>query len=176
MSREAFETLLLPHLAYIRGLVRSRLKRTDHADDLVQQTLLRAFACRHQLQCTSKFRSWLGSIAINEVRQFLRAARPMVSLNETATLEFADHGPSPFACYEQVERNRRLQSSLASLTARDRIAIQLVDMKGLSYSDAARVMTVSMPAFKSTHYRALERLGREVRSRSTRLASLPRAA
>ncbi len=100
----------------------------------------------------------------------------MVSLNETATLEFADHGPSPFACYEQVERNRRLQSSLASLTARDRIAIQLVDMKGLSYSDAARVMTVSMPAFKSTHYRALERLGREVRSRSTRLASLPRAA
>lgn len=176
MSREAFEMLLMPHLPYIRGLVRSKLKRTDHADDLVQQALLRAFASRHQLQSRSRFRSWLGTIAINEVRQFLRAARPTVSLNESVNLEFADHGPSPFASYEREEMARRLRSSLAKLAAHDQVAIQLVDLKGLSYSEAASALTVSLPAFKSTHYRAMARLGQALRSNRTRLATLPRAA
>jgi RNA polymerase sigma factor (sigma-70 family) len=157
--------------------VRTRLRRTDHADDLVQQTLLRAFACRHQLHCASKFRGWLGSIAINEVRQFLRGTRPTVSLTESVNLEVADHAPSPFARYEQSEREGCLRAGMASLTMRDQIAIQLVDFKGLSYSEAAGVMTVSTAAFKSTHYRALQRLGRVVRSTGkTDIETLPRAA
>jgi len=176
MSREDFERLLSPHLQWIRGFVRSRLRRTDHADDLVQQTLLRAYMCRHQLQCPSKFRGWLGTIAINEVRQFLRAARPTISLGESANFEFTDRGPSPFARYAQLEREGCLHAGMARLETRDRVAIHLVDIKGLSYSEAAGVMTVSTAAFKSTHYRALQRLGRVVRSTRSDRQGLPQAA
>jgi RNA polymerase sigma-70 factor, ECF subfamily len=140
------------------------MRWTDPADDLVQQTLLRAFARRDQLRCPSKFRSWLGSIAVNEVRMFRRAARATVSLDELPNFEFADRGPSPFVRCEQVERQSCLRAGIASLAAPDRTAIQLVDFKGLSYSEAAGLMTVSLAAFKSTHHRALQRLGHAVRA------------
>ena len=148
------------------------MRGDDSADDLVQQTLLRAFACRHQLRCPSKFRGWLGSIAVNEIRMFRRAARATVSLDESPKLDFADRGPSAFVRCEQFERQSCLQAGIASLAAPHRIAIQLVDIKGLSYSEAAGVMTVSLAAFKSTHHRALHRLGHAVRS----TMELPQAA
>jgi RNA polymerase sigma-70 factor (ECF subfamily) len=177
MSREVFESLLAPHLLWVRTFVRTRLRTIDHADDLVQQTLLRAFVCRHQLRCPSKFRSWIGTIALNEVRAYFRSLRPGVSLNEFPSSAFADRAPSPLARCVQLEREHRLRAGMATLPARDRVAIRLVDFKGLSYAEAAGAMTVSTAAFKSTHYRALQRLGRALREASpAERADLPRAA
>jgi RNA polymerase sigma-70 factor (ECF subfamily) len=177
MSREGFESLLAPHLPWVRTFVKARLRTTDHADDLVQQTLLRAFVCRHQLRSPSKFRSWLGTIALNEVRAYFRSLRPGVSLGEFPTSAFADRAPSPLARCEQSEREHRLRAGLATLAARDRVAIRLVDFKGLSYNEAADAMTVSTAAFKSTHYRALQRLGRVLRETApAERADFPRAA
>src|SRR5712691_4544591 len=75
MSGETFETLLAPNLQAVRRMVKSRLRTGDQTDDIVQQTLLHAFASRDQLRAESKFKSWLWSIALNEIRAFFRATR-----------------------------------------------------------------------------------------------------
>src|SRR5882724_8447731 len=90
MAEETFETLLTSNLQWVRKLVRTRLRMSDQVDDVAQQTLLRAFACRHQLRDRSKIKNWLWSIALNEVRMFLRGSRPAVSLDEFANPQFAD--------------------------------------------------------------------------------------
>jgi len=162
MTRETFTALLTPHLQPVRRLVQSRL-RNDQADDVVQQTLLRAFVRRHQLRSHDKFKSWLWSIAVNEVRMLLRGSRPSISIDEFAPSTFADHSPSPHAVCEERERVTRLQSGLAKLSHRDRTAIQLADFNGMTAAQAASALGVSKPAFKSTYFRARRRLADALR-------------
>ncbi len=163
MSRETFTNLLAPHLKPLRQLVRMRIRTSDHAEDIVQQTLLMAYARRDQLRMQSKFKSWLWSIAFNEMRAFLRGLREQVSLDEFPNLEPVDRNFCPMARYEELERAERLHEGLAALTERDRTAIRLVDFHGLSMAEAADRLAVSLPAAKSSHYRARQRLGQTLR-------------
>jgi RNA polymerase sigma-70 factor (ECF subfamily) len=162
MTKEKFTALLTPHLQPIRRLVHSRL-RGDQADDVLQQTLLRAFTRRHQLREHAKFKSWLWSIAINEVRMLLRGSRPFVSIDEFAHFDHMDQRPSPHALYEEREHSERVRAGLAMLSHRDRTAIHMADLNDMTARQAAGVLGVSVPAFKSTHFRARQRLANALR-------------
>lgn len=164
MSGETFTTLLTPHLQPLRKLLRHRLRASDHADDVLQQTLLLAFARRDQLRLESKFKSWLWSIAWNEARAFLRSARPQISLDEFPNFEPADSAFGPLKQYEQTERAERLHAGIAALKERDRVAIRLVDLNELTIPEAAGRLAVSEAAVKSTHYRARQRLSSALRN------------
>jgi RNA polymerase sigma-70 factor (ECF subfamily) len=164
MSGETFSNLLAPNLASVRRFVQIRLRTADHADDVLQQTLLLAFTKRHQLRAPSKFRSWLWSIALNEIRAFRRRGRPSVSLDDCPVFELAYRGPCPLSQYEHTERAERLRAGMATLTERDRAAIRMVDLNGLSIAEAASSLAVSKAAAKSTHYRARQRLVQALRA------------
>ena len=92
MTGETFEALLAPNLPSVRRFVQMRMRTHDHADDVIQQALLRAFVRRDQLRASSKFRSWLCSIAMNEVRMFFRTGRPTMSLHEFPQIDSRDSG------------------------------------------------------------------------------------
>ena len=164
MSGETFTRLLSPNLQPLRRLVRARLRTSDHADDVLQQTLLLAFARRDQLRVQTKFKSWLWSIAYNEIRGFMRRARPHVSLDDFPNFDPVDVTASPLRRCEQAERAECLNRGMATLTERDRTAIRLVDFHGLSIPEAAERLAVSESAVKSTHFRARRRLGDAVRA------------
>jgi RNA polymerase sigma-70 factor (ECF subfamily) len=161
MSSETFDALLAPNLTALRRLVKSRV-RPDQADDIVQQTLLLAFANRTQLRAYDKFKYWLCTIALNQVRMLHRRARPCISIDDFPNFEFADQGPSPLAVCEQRDVIQRLRAGMARLNERDRTAIRLVDLKGLTESEAADELAVSKAAFKSTHFRARKRLAQKL--------------
>jgi len=162
MTKETFTALLTPHLQPIRRLVHSRL-RGDQADDVLQQTLLRAFSRRHQLREHAKFKSWLWSIEINEVRMLMRTSRPSIPIDEFSHLEYTDQRPSPHALYEDRERTERVHAVLAKLNHRDRTAIHMADLNDMTAREAAGALGVSLPAFKSTHFRARQRLADALR-------------
>ncbi len=128
MSGETFEALLATNLPAVRKLVHTRLRMPDHADDIIQQTLLRAFARRDQLRVRAKFKSWLWSIALNEIRMFFRRDRGTVSLEEFPQIDSRDRGLSPLARFEEIERRDWLQAAMAKLSERDRAAIRLRDL------------------------------------------------
>jgi RNA polymerase sigma factor (sigma-70 family) len=157
MTRETFAALLAPNLQAIRRFVHSRVRMSDQADDVLQQSLLHAFAHRDQLRSTDKFKSWLWSIAWNEVRM-LHRERSCLSIDEFPNFELPDETPSPLAQCEEMERTKRLRAGLARLTERDRTAIRLADLNEMTAAEAARALTVSKAAFKSTHFRARKRL------------------
>jgi RNA polymerase sigma-70 factor, ECF subfamily len=158
MSAETFAALLTPCLPSVRRLVQSRLRVWDEAEDVLQQTLLQAFRHRDQLQAHSKFKSWLWSIAMNEICMFHRRVRRHAPLPESPGMECRDRAPSPFERFEQLERRRRIQNAIATLSEGDRTAIRLRDLEGLSMPDTAKAMRRSEPAAKSVHFRARKRL------------------
>jgi len=164
MTGDTFEALLAPNLQSVRRFVQTRLRTSDHADDVFQQTLLRAFAHRDQLCASSKFKSWLCSIAMNEVRLFFRRGRPTVSLDEFPQVDSRDSGPSPLARAEHLERVKWLQAGMDRLSNRDRETIRLRDLEGMSLTETAEAFGLSESAAKSTHFRARRRLECALRS------------
>jgi RNA polymerase sigma-70 factor (ECF subfamily) len=164
MTGDAFEALLGPNLQSVQRFVQSRLRTSDHADDVMQQTLLHAFAHRDQLRANSKFKSWLCSIAMNEVRMFYRTGRPTISLNEFPHIDSCDLAPSPLARIEQSERQEWVHAGMERLSDRDRETIRLRDFEGLSLTETAEAFELSESATKSTYFRARRRLACAVRT------------
>ena len=164
MTGDTFEELLAPNLPSVRRFVQTRLRTSDHADDVIQQTLLQAFAHRHTLRASSKFKSWLCSIAMNEVRMFFRTGRPTVSLHEFPQIDSRDSGPSPLARVEEMERLEWLKAGMDRLSDRDRETIRLRDLEGMSLTETAEAFELSESAAKSTHFRARRRLACALRS------------
>lgn len=177
MTGDTFEALLGPNLQWVRRFVQMRLRASDHADDIIQQTLLHAFAHRDQLRASSKFKSWLCSIAMNEVRMFFRTDRVVLSLDEFPDIDSRDSGPSPLARVEQMERREWLKAGMDKLSDRDRGTIRLRDFEGLSLTETAEAFESSEAATKSSHFRARKRLAGAVHSvRVTRNVERRRAS
>src|SRR5580704_12612020 len=171
MTGDTFEALLAPNLPMVRRFVQVRLKTSDHADDVIQQTLLRAFVHRDQLRTSCNFRSWLCSIAMNEVRMFFRAGRPTMSLHECPQIDSRDCGPSPLARVEEMERLEWLHAAMERLSDRDRETIRLRDLEGMSLTETAESFELSESATKSSHFRARRRLACALRSMERRQPS-----
>lgn len=158
MSGETFESLLAPTLPAIRKFVRAKIGMLDDTDDVVQQTLMRAFAHREQLREHSKFKSWLMSIATNEIRGLSRRTRICVALEALPPMASFDRPSCPFKSFEDGERADRLRAGLAQLNPRDRKTIHLMDLDEVRLADAAKALSLSQAALKSTHFRARRRL------------------
>ena len=167
MSKEDFDHLLTPHLEAIRRFVRRRMQTEDHADDVVQGTLLLAFAHRHQLRDPAKFKSWLCSIAVNEIRMMLRSAKPWVSLSVCAELETTNRTDSPYIRFQERERQSHLNLAMERLRDHDQAMIRW-ELDGLSLAQMAAATATSIAAAKSARFRARQRLA--IALRNQRLA------
>jgi RNA polymerase sigma-70 factor (ECF subfamily) len=158
MSEDTFMGLLAPNLRPLRKLLQARFRIPDQADDILQEALLHAFVRRDQLRLRSKFKSWLLTIVLNEMRTFFRLERGIMSLDEFPEIDPSDRAPSPLARFEQVERREWLHAGLAKLSTRDRAAIRLRDLDGLNMTETAEALAISKAAAKATHFRARKRL------------------
>jgi RNA polymerase sigma-70 factor, ECF subfamily len=158
MSRETFSELLAPCLPSVRKLVQSRLRAWDQAEDVLQQTLLQAFKHRDQLKSHSKFKSWLWSIAINEICMFHRRLRFFVPLQDSLLMNCRDEAPSPLDRLERLERVSRVRTAMGTLSERDRTTLRLRDLEGHTLAKTAEAMRSSQPAVKSVQFRARRRL------------------
>jgi RNA polymerase sigma-70 factor (ECF subfamily) len=159
-------------LGFVKMLAHSRLGKTGHAEDVVQEILARAFARRDQLRSHANFRNWLWSIALNEIRAFYRRDRPTVSLDELTNFDVPDGALSPLAKVEQMETRNRVRASMAKLTKRERATIRLRDIEGMSLPDLAAALHSSESAAKTAHFRARKRLAHMIRVTSGKAVRL----
>jgi RNA polymerase sigma factor (sigma-70 family) len=156
----AFQREMVELLPRLRRLARA-IARGD-ADDLVQLTLERALARRHQWRPGTRLDSWMFRIMKNAWIDETRARRRQAQV--------LDAGADPEAVADDGEAalNLRLQAAevereMARLPDEQRLAIALVLVEGLSYKEAAEVLEVPMGTLTSRLVRGrtalLERLG-----------------
>jgi RNA polymerase sigma-70 factor (ECF subfamily) len=130
----------------LRRYARALTRDADTADDLVQETLVRALRSEH-LFLGGDIRSWLFTILTNLNRNRLRslARRPMIgTLDEDAAADFA----GPEAGGRDIER------ALALLVEDQRATLLLVVLEGLSYREVAEVQGVPIGTVMSRLARA----------------------
>ena len=166
--KDLFGDLLQPHYTSLRHLIRSKMANDPEAEDVVQETIIKAFTRLHQFRFEANFRTWLFRIAINKVLEWRRSSSARrVRTTFVASVEElnpADGAQSPLEQCERGEMARRLQYAVAKLPEPYRVAVQLMDFEGLSTSETADLLRLSVPAVKARHHRARLQLIRDFSS------------
>lgn len=140
---------LIPRLRrYARALVGDRAA----ADDLVQDTLERAWAKLHLFRGGTDLRAWLFTVMHNVHVNQVRAARPTDVLDEELP-ELAQRAVQGDALVV-----RDLERALAALPAAQREVLLLVALEDLSYEETAQVLGIPIGTVMSRLARAREKL------------------
>jgi RNA polymerase sigma factor (sigma-70 family) len=154
-DHNAFAELVRQHQSSVRGLLR-QLTRTDLAlaDDLAQETFIRAYKHLRSFRGEARFSTWLYRIAYNVFREEARRRKEFVGIDETK-LE-AEHEPHP----ANLPLQHDLMSAMEILTPPERAAIVLCCQNGLSHEEASRVLETPLGTVKTNVLRGREKLKR----------------
>jgi RNA polymerase sigma-70 factor (ECF subfamily) len=144
----------------------------EDAEDVVQQSLQKAFIHVRQFEGKSSFSTWLTRIAINEALMLLRKRRGLneTSMNDSAegedellALEIPDSGPNPEDSYSQRERQHILSSAMKALPHGTRRALQVRELDERSTEETARIMGISLNAVKVRLFHGRKKLRERLR-------------
>lgn len=158
---DTFEALALPCLPEVARFARSLTRDRADADDLVQETYLRAF--RHwRTFAGADPRRWLFTICRNTFsRAHRRRARVLLTaegdvdalFSATARIRACDVTDAGIASGD-VDVGEAIERAIASLQAPQRSVLVLVDVEGFSYDEAAAALDVPVGTVRSRLFRA----------------------
>ena len=145
-GNEGFAEAVLSHLDSLYGTALRLTRRPQDAEDLVQDTYLKAFRSAHQFEPGTNLKAWLFTILHNTYRNMRRHdGRNPVNVDNDAVDRAADDaagGQTPEQILTRAALDRDLQEVLDELPDAFRQAVWLRDVEELSYADIARVLDV----------------------------------
>ncbi len=160
---DAFRELVERHERAIFRLAHHITQNAQDAEDVLQETFLRAYEHLDEFRGDSKFSTWLVRIAVNQALMKLRKRKSdrSVSLDETfdtgedvVVREIAVWDGDPEQLYSQEELRNILASAIESLPPIFRTVFALRDIEELSTEETAQILNLSVPAVKSRLLRA----------------------
>jgi RNA polymerase sigma-70 factor (ECF subfamily) len=159
----AFSELVRRYEGKIFRLAQHITQNREDAEDVLQETFLKAYEHLDQFQGNSKFYTWIVRIAVNQALMKLRKRKTgkTVSLDETldtgedtVVREIATWEPNPEQRYSQQEMQRILEEAVDTLSPPYRAVFVLRDIDELSTEETAEALELSIPAVKSRLLRA----------------------
>lgn len=143
---------------YIRHIVRD----AGEAEDLAQETLLRAHLQQCSLRDSQALESWLFKTATNLSIDRLRQRAGTVERHLQTPIEdlpLADHGqPSPFVIVQQDEMSQCVQRYLAKLSDAYKAVLLLHDVEKFTAAEIAELLQIPLTTVKMRLHRARKRL------------------
>ena len=184
-----FEALLMEHLEPAYRLALRLTGTPEDAEDLVQESALRAFRFRHTFQRGTKFKSWFYRIVVNQFYTCTRRHR-----NTTASLDsltdsmdnflFArsaeagllryDADPSANVVARMTEDD--VSRALAALPDEFRAVATLYFMEDMSYNEIAEILEVPIGTVRSRLHRARRMLQKQLWRVAEELGIVPAAS
>ncbi len=163
----AFGELVEKHQSLVINFCYRMLGNREDAEDIAQETFLRAFAALHRFQPRAKFSTWLLTIARNLTLNLLRnrrkrgqsvsSTRRFDEERQTVDLLPADE-PGPGQALLGKERAEWVHRALQELSDTHRNIILFRDFEGMAYEDIAKIMGCRRGTVKSRLFRAREQL------------------
>jgi RNA polymerase sigma-70 factor (ECF subfamily) len=159
----AFGELVRRYESKIFRLAQHITQNREDAEDVLQETFLKAYEHLDQFQGNSKFYTWIVRIAVNQALMKLRRRKAdrSVSLDETIDTgednivrEIAAWGEDPEERFSREELGELLDSAIKGLEPPYRSVFVLRDIEDLSTEETADALGLSIPAVKSRLLRA----------------------
>jgi RNA polymerase sigma-70 factor, ECF subfamily len=160
---DAFRALVELHARAAFALAYRLLGEQRDAEDVVQESFIRAYRQLGRFEARSNFGTWLHRIVVNCAMDALRARHARHEergVDPTADLRdlVASSAASPEQLARSAEIRRRVESSMASLTAQERVAFALRHYEGRSIDEIGRTLGVQKSAAKHAVFRAVRKL------------------
>jgi len=140
-----FTAEMTASLPALRNFARSLSRQRDMADDLVQETMVRAWSSRHTFLPGSKFRPWLFTILRNQFYNAVRKQGRLVAWEPEAAERLLVQAPDQ----EQRLHVADLEGALQQLPPGQRDMLLLIAGAGLSYEEAAEASDCKLGTVKS---------------------------
>jgi len=159
--RVIFDRYSKPVMSFIYNMIGDRA----HAEELAQETFVRAYCRLGSMRDQRRFSSWLFGIARNVVREAHKrkqSERLPVSLEDRGALNVADNRPDPEFPLLAGELNRAIQQALAGLSEDRRAVFVLKVIHRLRYEEIARITGFSVGKLKTDLHRARAQMRRRL--------------
>jgi len=165
-DRIEFARFVEAYSGQIYRLALKMLQNQQDAEDILQETFIKAYRSLPKFEGRSSLSTWLYRIGTNEALMFLRRKRPdQISVeapsyddNDQAPLEILDWCCLPEGELMSSEARANLERSAAALPETLRVVFLLRDIEGLSTRETADVLDISETAVKTRLSRARLRL------------------
>jgi RNA polymerase sigma-70 factor (ECF subfamily) len=159
----AFNELVNSYSRKIFRLAKHITQNDEDAEDVLQETFLKAFEHLGDFQGQSKFYTWIVRIAVNESLMKLRKRKsdrsvpldePVDTGEDTVVREIAVWDENPEQQYSREELGQILDEAVQGLRPAFRTVFVLRDIEELSTEETAEALGISVPAVKSRLLRA----------------------
>ena len=153
----AFRILVERHSHAIFRLALRMTRNEQDAEDLVQETFLRAYKQLHRFDARSAFSTWLYRICVNCSLDLIRARR----LHSSEPLHYlATHEPSPERLSQSHQISDLLEPAMQELTDTERTAFILRHHEDCNIDQISQILGVQPGAAKHSIFRAVQKLRR----------------
>jgi len=177
-KRETFEREVLPHLDAVYSMALRLARNPEDANDLVQETALRAYRFFHQFTLGTNCRAWLMTILFNNFRNGYRkneretpstTVEEFQSRLESESFASDPENTSPESLAAASDSSEpEVEKALRELPEEFRAALLMVDVQELSYQEVSAALAIPIGTVKSrvSRGRALMRAALEKYARA----------
>ena len=162
-ERSAFSLLVRRHQKSLLRLSLRFVKDMDTAEDVVQESFIKAYERLNSFEARSSFRSWLFQIAINTAKNKLRDRRDDTTDIENIPLAVAARAETGLLHNAVAEL---IQRHVEDLPFKQRTALTLRIYEDLSFKEIAEIMECPYDTAKANYRHALMRLREELQTHS----------
>ena len=173
-ERDAFRVLVERHSRSIFRVVFRMTGNQQDAEELVQETFLRAYKSLASFELRANFSTWLYRIAVNRTLDFLQAKKTQIAMKET--YEIADNpepdqgnqvqvsatDPGPDRMLLSAEMKRKIAGAMGLLTPAERVAFTMRHMEGRSIEEISQALNLKVSAAKNSVFRAVQKLRQQL--------------
>lgn len=167
-ARDAETQFIQDNLRRIFLLIYRIVGNADDAQDLTQETFIKALQRRSQLKDLEKAGHWLSRIASNTAIDYLRRQKKysLTELSDSPDAAATAREETPEQILLRAEKRLHLDGGLAALTERERMALLLRDVEDIPADEVARQMNCSMATVRSHIANARIKFRRYLESRT----------
>lgn len=153
--REAFELIVGQYSEPLYWTIRRMVTHHDDANDILQNTMLKAWQALDTFQAKAKLSTWLYRIAINESLDFIRRQKSRPTADENMSVAdrlMADE------LFDGDRAQAVLQEAIARLPGVQRAVFTLRYYENMKYREMSRLLTTTEGALKASYHIAVRKI------------------
>ncbi|MBD3218838.1 MAG: sigma-70 family RNA polymerase sigma factor [candidate division Zixibacteria bacterium] len=170
-EQDAYQALLQRYQKAVFHIVVKIIRNSDDAQDLVQETFMRAFNTLESYRSEYRFSTWLCKIAANCSIDYLRKKKikaysmdkPYQTKNGAVEVELEDKGANPEEHFLRKQRIMSIEEAIKGLPPKYKQVIVYRHHDDKSYEEISRIMGIPIGTVKARIFRARELLKKKLK-------------